>query len=145
VFGAEIATARPDRYLASITRPVKCEADVATVAFTFNSHVCSFLDGRLVIDSVYTNCAKKLMITRLVKEFKQVSGGSRAAISSVRVQTSHQISVRASVCARFNVTASVLTLCIRWQQIRRQDSNEVGALHCIRHIRGYGATDTVSG
>ena len=52
MFGAEVATARPDGYLASIARPVKYVADVATVAFAFDSHDCSLLDGLLVIDSV---------------------------------------------------------------------------------------------
>ena len=41
MFAAEVATARPDGYLASIARPVKYVADVATVAFAFDSHDCS--------------------------------------------------------------------------------------------------------
>ena len=52
MFAAEVASARPDRYLASIARPMKYVADVAAVAFAFDSHDCSLLAGRLVIDSV---------------------------------------------------------------------------------------------
>jgi hypothetical protein len=47
VFAAEVATARPDRDLAPIARPVKYVADVAAVAFAFDSHDYSpFLSGK---------------------------------------------------------------------------------------------------
>jgi hypothetical protein len=47
VLGAEVATACSDRYLACIARPVKYVADVAAVAFAFDSHDYSpFLSGK---------------------------------------------------------------------------------------------------